>query len=337
MSSTVKPYKPFGGASRPFRRERSIEPEISAPEEPGSHPIMGGKLAEWERNALEANADNEPMRRRIRNFARDVRHVSFSEFKNALAACFRSFHEHFPTDNFIYKLANSSKYTQNERGNSEPWLRELVIHEGMYTPPVPLTQNERVLDQRRILKLFVEDATFTGDSLATKLCMCIDVYVIPYIKSIPALVNKLNECLVLINARTGEITHAPDGVPDDAPIEYKPFAIGDFDHDKHLVVLYFEEMKGKPFYFDHKLADHSSWTDTLWMFRGFHHSKPSRSRSAVNPRTNFIAGCDAADDSGMLEDHYYCPMPPYAYGGRGEGKQKKKRHGDSDDDESVDD
>ena len=73
------------------------------------------------------------------------------------------------------------------------------------------------------------------------------------------------------------------------------------------------------------------------MFRGFHHSKPSRSRSTANPRTNFIAGCDAADDAVLDGDHHYCPMPPYAYGGRGKGKQKQKRHGDSDDDESDDD
>jgi len=99
--------------------------------------------------------------KRIREFARDVRHISFPEFKNALAACFCSFHAHFPADDFIYKLANSAEYTQNEHGNSEPWLRELVIHEGMYTPPMPLNRFDSLCDQRENLKLFVEDATYT--------------------------------------------------------------------------------------------------------------------------------------------------------------------------------
>ena len=272
--------------------------------------------------------------------------MSFSDFKNALAACLRYFHAHFPADDFIYKLTNRREYTQEERGNSEPWLRELVIHEGMYTPPVPLTLKEFFLEKekthpRRTLKLFVEDATFTAESFRMKRSL-MDVYVVPYVKNIESLMMKMGTGGIVINARTGEVgkTYAHVGVRGiNYPTMYslEPFAIGDVVGGKNFIVIYFEDMDTKPFYFDHKLADHSSWTDTLWMFRGFHHSEPSRSRSAVNPRTNFIAGCDAADDPGMLEDHYYCPMPPYAYGGRGEGKQKKKRHGDSDDDESDDD
>ena len=108
------------------------EDRISAPPVPGSHPIDRAKLETWKENALRL-AETERERKLIRDFARDVRHISFDEFKATLAACFNALNLCFPEDEYEYGLANRGGYNvKEEKGNSEPWLKALVVHEGLY-------------------------------------------------------------------------------------------------------------------------------------------------------------------------------------------------------------
>jgi hypothetical protein len=150
---------------------------ISAPPVPGSHPIDRAKLETWKENALRL-AGNERETKRIRDFARDVRHISFEEFKAALASCFYTLNIYFPEDEYEYELTNKGEYINQEKGNSEPWLKALVVHEGLYTPPPPKVSflngrerraykamREETLGRRfGKLRLFVEDATYCGQT-----------------------------------------------------------------------------------------------------------------------------------------------------------------------------
>ena len=276
---------------------------------PQSHPIIRRKLVEWKAAALRnlENHDHDDFNG-IKHFARHLRHISFLELKLALAKCFSRLYTEFPEDAYTFALNNTTEYnTDKQSGNSEAWMGDIVGSEGL------IAEEERQeMDDRQLVKVFVEDAVYSGGSLASTYqdpTKCPDVYIVPYVKDLTEIAElvRVPKQLVFMNARSSEITEIvrtrQRGGRD--ILTFEPISRGDIGESS--IVLYFEELIGVPFYFDHKLADFNSWGSSLWMFAGFH-CDPAKDEKVA--RTNFIAGCEN-DDVKPDSSRYRCPVPPY--------------------------
>jgi len=285
------------------------------PAVPGSHPIIYERLDKWLDAALLANGPGEA--RNIRHFYKNLRHISFDKFKRALGECFDALSRQFPPDKYKVELTNESIYSDREKGNSVPWLGDLVVSLGLYdtTPAVKRRHKNRWLlsDGRLWLRTFVDDAAYSGQTLAAELSHTYapQVCIVPYIASRDAILHhaRTNDTLCFLNAQTGVMTKRPDRGD-----QFEPVSMNGFSFEGYKVIVYVEELVDIPFYFDHKLADYDSWRTYLWMFRGFHSKLYGGAAKGEGPppaRTNFISGCDGDDDAAMLSDHYYCPIPPY--------------------------
>jgi hypothetical protein len=97
-----------------------------------------------------------------------------------------------------------------------------------------------------------------------------------------------------------------------------------------------KEKKSVPFYFDHKLADTTSWdwdTEMSWMFAGYHlpltyHDNnettnsckvydPKKNKFIDRPRTLYIKGCESSQGNyegvlheGLVPQGPSCPVRP---------------------------
>ena len=190
-------------------------------------------------------------------------------------------------------------------------MGDIVVSEGFITGE----EENRVKDDRQLVSVYVEDAVYSGGALASTFQkQCPDVYIAPYVKDLRAIaeLSRLPKQLVFMNAQSGEITEAVQRRRKRDEPDFTTFRpISRDDIGRRSVVLYFEELLGVPFYFDHKLADMYSWRSTLWMFGGFH-CNPLMQRDTPPSRTNFIAGCDGDDVPDIDSLRYRCPLPPWA-------------------------
>lgn len=284
--------------------------------EPDKHPIDRNKLELWQTSAL-GKAKNDIERQSVINFAKHVRNISFDEFKGALSACFEAMWKAFPKDKNDFVLHNSLKYTREQRNNSPAWLSELVNHMGLHDIQEKreyrhISYKKNKSDSKNKVTYSVDDASYTGKSIHSFFKS--KVVIVPYIRHIYRLVERNK--IIFINALDGtarflslfdDDDHDEGGHPTFKYIQ-EPIEASQLQSlvSHNRVYIYCEEIKNA-FYFDHKMADHHSWTNSRWKMRGFHRSYPESDLD----RTNFIVGCEDSDDSFNSQNLYNCPTPPY--------------------------
>jgi hypothetical protein len=307
---------------------------------PQSHPIITKKLEEWKHAALKKAIHDDYTTNQIKAFAHDLRYVSFACFKSALEHCFVCLKKTFHPSEYGYALLNKNDYSSLNKGNSEAWMADIVAYEKWIVEAIPSKKTINV-DARRdkkvkqVLNVFVEDACYLASSLGTTFQEgCGDgefeyfphVYIVPYVANMEYIdmLIQMRRDFVYMNAASGVITkcvHTRDRSVSRRQGDYRviktfePISLSEVDFAKTSIVLYYEEMLGIPFYFDHKLADSKSWPHALWMFKGFHSSDDEFCTTMPLARTNFIAGCESPppDNPRDKNQPYECPAPPYKF------------------------
>jgi hypothetical protein len=223
---------------------------------------------------------------------------------------------------FKHILTNRLEYSSKEKGNSAPWLAEIANHANLYD-----ILEHRVLpteqEQKRGVKVQLDDATYSGANFNqhfNALECGFDIYIAPFLKSLEFAAARQDgkiHNIYFLNAKDhvlyktttskqpGEFSLEKVETP--APEVMRQH---DVEHRRVVVIIYYEEMNKVPFYFDHKMADFTSWPADLWKMRGFHTNYYID--TIDSGRTSFIDGCEVDEhDKKGTSDFYYCPKPPY--------------------------
>ena len=345
---TERGAKCVNGASEELKEARPSNYVPYEPKPPESHPVNPTRLEEWKHNALRSNDPEEEAG--IEQFVSTVRHVDHEEFLRALEICFEKFYEIFPKEKYAHALMNdvdNPPPDQEKSLNSGKWVAELVNHHGFYDLNAEGSASyywedgggtskfhaiEHRGENKEIVRFMVDDAIFSGENF-NNLDYKPPVYIVPYIKSLKKLMHANRNPLMdafFVNATTGKVTRRTTLQPDGQDLNPKRFLKLWRDKKKlksrfgsiwiPRIVIYAEEMTNAdsepiPFYFDHKLADFSSWGHDYWKLRGYH--KSSRYPDPKIQRTPFIGGCeremDIETDKEFLKKGkaYTCPYPPY--------------------------
>ena len=101
---------------------------FKGPPEPDQHPILSEKLEEWRQNALKYSPAKYA--ETINFFAKNLTHVSHSDFLSALQRCFQSFAKLYPPSEFIAISDTSLKSKKSDR-----WVEDLAIRHGFFKIP----------------------------------------------------------------------------------------------------------------------------------------------------------------------------------------------------------
>lgn len=296
-----------------------------SPPKPKSYPLDQLKLELWKKKAIE-NETNPFRKRIIETFAKKIRHISFKTFLDSLRHCFDALYRFFPTDVYYMSLQNKTMgHSGHSSNNSEFWMAEIVNRPGMYRIPDLLTAVNK-----KEIKLVVEDAIYTASNFYQRMGQYRGgvVYAAPYIRNLERVLAESAHNLrgfysfcdsLFFNVSKNELftvsiedTDDESSEPENGLIIHRRM-IKQRDFSKNFqskgLVIFYEEMDGA-FYFDHKMADGTSWPGVSRYMRGLY------GRFRDLKREVFVKGCENEPFDISKQAHnsntYTCPVPPYA-------------------------
>ena len=284
-------------------------------------------------------------------FYENLVHVSHEAFVAALKSCCDVFDDMYPSTDFV-KISTTALNSEK----SDRWVEDVAIYEGFLKIPERGVANQPSKKKRKQVKFKIEDGMYSGMQFAEAMEEDVmKVYICPFISGgdflmdpnrrreiveiVERLYRKYNDVykIYFIRSMDKQVTHVVEGVEWDVMDEQygqpewkvtKNTRNLDLDKDEpsdHTIRFIYHSLMEKdgmavPFYFDHKLADQTSWdrepddmddtnmsedTNMSWMFAGFHAPWPKALRhysgdaARALSSTNFIKGCEAETQGNM--------------------------------------
>jgi hypothetical protein len=308
------------------------------------------------------------MKADVSSFAKNITHVSHSKFMEALEKCCELFHEMYPDDNFV-KISTTSL----DSSKSDRWVEDIAIEEGFLKIPERQIENQQLKKTRQQVKFKVEDGMYSGkqfvhdmqefkDDIQTK--KRVQVYICPFISGgeffRDRFLHSITPCkfydskeevksikeitIFFICSVNTRVTHILSWNGDEPHISDVNMDINEIDENKAQFPVRFiyhslmeKNEEAVPFYFDHKLADTTSWdcwgTEMSWMFAGYHlpltyHDNnettnsckvydPKKNKFIDRPCTLYIKGCESSQGNyegvlheGPVPQGPSCPVRP---------------------------
>jgi hypothetical protein len=282
--------------------------------------------------------------------------VSHEAFVAALKSCCDVFDDMYPSTDFV-KISTTALNSEK----SDRWVEDVAIYEGFLKIPEREVANQSSKKKRKQVKFKIEDGMYSGMQFVEAMEEDVmKVYICPFISGgdflmdpnrrweiveiVERLYRKYNDVykIYFIRSTDKQVTHVVEGVEWEfgGGVEWevtkntRNLDWCDLDIDEpsdHTIRFIYHSLMEKdgmavPFYFDHKLADQTSWdrephkphkifrytipedTNMSWMFAGFHapydpwpkalrHYSGDAARALSS--TNFIKGCEAETQGNM--------------------------------------
>jgi hypothetical protein len=289
-------------------------------------------------------------------FYENLVHVSHEAFVAALKSCCDVFDDMYPSTDFV-KISTTALNSEK----SDRWVEDVAIYEGFLKIPEREVANQSSKKKRKQVKFKIEDGMYSGMQFVEAMEEDVmKVYICPFISGgdflmdpnrrweiveiVERLYRKYNDVykIYFIRSTDKQVTHVVEGVEWEfgGGVEWevtkntRNLDWCDLDIDEpsdHTIRFIYHSLMEKdgmavPFYFDHKLADQTSWdrephkphkifrytipedTNMSWMFAGFHapydpwpkalrHYSGDAARALSS--TNFIKGCEAETQGNM--------------------------------------
>ena len=330
------------------------------PPKPDSHPIIPELLTRWKDTTLttleglrgdngntDILRDNAKLIEKLKSdvifFYENLVHVSHEAFVAALKSCCDVFDDMYPSTDFV-KISTTALNSEK----SDRWVEDVAIYEGFLKIPEREVANQSSKKKRKQVKFKIEDGMYSGMQFAEAMEEDVmKVYICPFISGgdyfRDSFINKLYQNdsdvrykIYFIRSTDKQVTHVVEGVEWEfgGGVEWevtkntRNLDWHDLDIDEpsdHTIRFIYHSLMEKdgmavPFYFDHKLADQTSWdrepddmddTNMSWMFAGFHtpyYPWPAALRhySGYTARalsgTNFIKGCEAETQGNITKN-----------------------------------